>query len=58
MENLKLEDIENINQNNKAQELERLLNSNTILSSSDSTITILNKYLNDQIKIPELKRVY
>ena len=54
-ENLKLEDIENINQNNKAQELERLLNSNTILSSSDSTITILNKYLNDQIKIPELK---
>lgn len=54
-ENLKLEDIESINQNNKAQELERLLNSNTILSSSDSTITILNKYLNDQIKIPELK---
>lgn len=54
-ENLKLEDIEKINQNNKAQELERLLNCNTILSSSDSTITILNKYLNDQIKIPELK---
>ena len=54
-ENLKLEDIESINQNNKAQELERLLNSNTILSSSDSTITILTKYLNDKIKIPELK---
>lgn len=53
--NLKSEDIESINQNNKAQELERLLNSNTILSSSDSTITILNKYLNDQIKIPELE---
>ena len=54
-ESLKLEDIENINKNNKAQELEQLLNSNTILSSSDSTITILNKYLNDQIKIPELE---
>lgn len=54
-DSLKLEDIENINQNNKAQELEQLLNSNTILSSSDSTITILNKYLNDQIKIPELE---
>ena len=54
-ESLKSEDIESINRNNKAQELERLLNSNTILSSSDSTITILNKYLNDQIKIPELE---
>lgn len=54
-EHLKKEDIESINQNNKAQELERLLNSNTIISSSDSTIKILNKYLNDQIKIPELE---
>lgn len=53
--NLKLEDIESINQNNKAQDLERLLNSNSIISSSDSTITILNKYLNNQIKIPELE---
>lgn len=46
--NLKLEDIESINQNNKAQDLERLLNSNSIISLSDSTITILNKYLNTQ----------
>lgn len=52
---LKLKDIESVNKNNKAQELERLLNSGSIISSSDSTITILNKYLNDKIKIPELK---
>lgn len=52
---LKLEDLESINKNNNAQQLERLLNSNTIISSSDSTIKILNKYLNDQIKTSELE---
>lgn len=54
-QNLKLEDIESINKNNKAEELERLLNSNTIISSSDSTMAILSKYLNTQIDIPELE---
>ena len=52
---LKSEDLESLNASNKAQDLERILNSNTIISSSDSTIAILNNYLNEQIKIPELE---